>query len=270
MNRALGMAALFAALFGVRGANGQDSDPAAPGPAVAERCARDAEEAQPLRRQGRYAAAILKFRACASSECPAVVAADCARWEAELAEAAPTLVLGARDREGRDLADATVRIDGSERRPVSGKALAVDPGTHELVFERLGETVAMTVVALDGQRGRVVVAEFGPRDVPAPPRDRAVTPAPAPASRDLTWPLVASGVAVALGVTGTTLVLGADARYDSLRATCGQTGSCTSDEVASNRRSFVVADAFLVASALAAAGALWLFLSPKAPNVTAR
>jgi len=246
---------------------------------VAERCARDAEAAQPLRRKSEYVRALEKLRACASAACPAIVAADCARWEAEVTDALPTLVFGARDERGRDVEGATVSVDGATPTPVDGRALGVDPGEHQLVFRRpSGEEIRESVVALASQKGRLVVATFPATAEPAapapPPTASALgvprlgastepgAPTP-PRARSWIWPITLGGAAVVLGGVGGVLGVSADHRYREMQTGCGNARSCTDAEIDGNRRAFVVADVFLVSAALAAAAAVIVYATER-------
>lgn len=238
---------------------------------VGERCAREAEEAQPLRRKSQYVRALEKLRACAAEACPSVVAADCVRWAGEVEGALPTLVFGARDASGRDVEGTTVSVDGTAPIPVDGRALGVDPGEHQLVFRRpSGEEQRESVVALEGQKGRLVVATFGalPPETRPPPVVLAPVPPPladdgrgagAAPPRSWLWPAVLGGAALALGGTGAVLGISADHRYRDMQSGCGSTRSCTDAEVDGNRRAFVVADVLLVSAALAAVGAVVVY-----------
>src|SRR5271163_1557459 len=71
-------------------------------------CIAASEDAQQLKLDGKLTQARQRLFACARAECPAVVRQDCAQWIAQVNAELPTVVLGARDAEGRDLIEARV------------------------------------------------------------------------------------------------------------------------------------------------------------------
>jgi hypothetical protein len=136
-------------------------------------CIAAADRGQELRDEGKYGAAREAFVTCARDVCPALVAKSCMRWLGELDAALPTVVVAARDAEGRDVAAATVLVDGAVvAEGIDGLPLAIDPGEHVVRVERAGGPPAeVHVVVRAGEKGRsiaVTLASFAPAPVPPP------------------------------------------------------------------------------------------------------
>jgi hypothetical protein len=203
-------------------------------------CIAAAEDGQQLRIDAKLKAARARFVACARAECPTQVRRDCSQWMSEVMSALPTIVLGARDAEGRDTVAASVSIDGLiVTGGLDGKPLEVDPGMHVVRFEPRGALlpIEQQLVVREGEKGRPVVVTFvaaqGPHG-PAPPAaspSRAHLEVPAPqaslAVSPWTWDLGGVGV-IAVGV-GTYLEVSANADASSLASTCHH--NCSTDQV---------------------------------------
>jgi len=207
-------------------------------------CAEAAELGQEHRRNGKLRDALESFRRCARRSCPTVVTADCLRFAAEVERSLPSLVFRARD-EGKDVTDVTVFVDGAKvAESLDGMARELDPGTHDVRFEREGRSaVVERVVLVEGEKSRLLTATFTEVS-PGPPTE--------------VWVLGGLGAAS----IGAFAYLGLSARSDrdDLQATCGVTKSCTDDQVAGFRRKAVMADVFLGLGvvSLATAGVLWM------------
>ena len=76
-------------------------------------CAEASEAAQSFRDDRKLQAAREKLLACARPECPKPIKRDCDELLSEVDAAMPTIVLAARDAEGRDLTDVKVLLDGT-------------------------------------------------------------------------------------------------------------------------------------------------------------
>src|SRR5580693_3703107 len=85
MRRRIGIAALpfVSALLGAPSATADEK----------HRCIDASEQGQELRDEGRYSSARDAFAACARITCPALVRRDCGRWEAELEQRWPSVVV---------------------------------------------------------------------------------------------------------------------------------------------------------------------------------
>jgi hypothetical protein len=75
------------------------------------------------------------FVLCGGAACPSALHGDCQRWLDEVETAIPTVVFQVVNPAGERLSGARVRIDDGPARELDGRALAIDPGEHELTFE---------------------------------------------------------------------------------------------------------------------------------------
>jgi hypothetical protein len=147
-------APLLAAAIGV----GTLATPPAHGADAKSDCIAAADQGQSLRDDGKYRGARDAFTSCARDVCPRLVQRSCIEWLGQLEDAMPTVVLGAKDESGSDLARAHVTVDGEPLTEVlDGKPLPLDPGQHVLSFERGGSGAASTRVVLRaGEKNRAV------------------------------------------------------------------------------------------------------------------
>ena len=193
-------------------------------------CAQSAEDAQQLRMDGKLVAAHERLLACARPACPATVLRDCSAWLGEVETLLPTVVLGARDAQGRDVLSAQVSIDGVVvSRGLDGKAIAVDPGAHTFHFEAAGATADQSVLIREGEKGRAItgILAGGPQAPVAPPPAAPEPVATTAAVSPWTWVLGGVGV-VALGV-GAYLELSVNSDASSLQSICGH--DCSHSQV---------------------------------------
>jgi len=126
-------------------------------------CAEAYESAQESRVSGALQQTRSRLAYCAQAECPSFVQKDCARWLGEVDKELPSVVVSVVGLE----ADAagisssqplSLKIDGAAvAEPLSGKAISLDPGKHELVLERPGaEPITRTILAQQGVQNRSV------------------------------------------------------------------------------------------------------------------
>src|SRR5262245_48266678 len=87
------------------------------------------EKAQRLRDEGKIRAAREQLLICVRDVCPAPVKKDCAEGLEKLEAATSSVVLGAKDPQGRDVVQVKVTIDGQPlTEKLDGRPLVVDPG----------------------------------------------------------------------------------------------------------------------------------------------
>jgi len=191
---------------------------------------------------------------CSASDCPTLIRRDCDRWLTELDAILPTIVPGAQDARGRDLADVRVDVDGTNvAARIEGAAVPIDPGAHTLRFSRgtgsEARVVEQQIVVREGERGRPVSVRFppGPGEEPKPP-----PPPPEPSPWLSIGTYVFAGLSItALGV-GTIETIRGVSQYKDLRDSCGATRSCEpsavegarhalSEEIADTRDTFTTA-----------------------------
>jgi hypothetical protein len=99
-------------------------------------CIAAAEHGQKMRKEGKLPDAQKDFVMCARPECPSVVKADCAQWRDEVERVVPSIVVEAKDTQGRDLVDVKVYVDGQlVAEKLDGKAIPLPTGEHTLRME---------------------------------------------------------------------------------------------------------------------------------------
>jgi hypothetical protein len=127
-------------------------------------CVAAADQGQSLRDEGKYRRAREAFATCVRNVCPKVVVQTCSQWLHDLDVAMPTVVLGAKDDRGNDVATAHVSLDGQPLTDtLDGKPVAIDPGVHALRFEHQGSQAAeANVVIRAGEKNREVTVTLRP------------------------------------------------------------------------------------------------------------
>jgi hypothetical protein len=232
-------------------------------------CADAAERGQELRDAHKLVEARAQLVACAQRDCPGVVRESCTEWLADLDRRTPSVVVGVKDEEGRDIPGATVSLDGAPLpATVTSSAVAVNPGAHVMRYAAAGyEPVEESVVLREGEPLRVLAgtlrrSRIGPLP-PGPPG-----PAPGPARTVPILPLVLAGTSLlALSVFAYTGLSGAS-DYRRLEKECSP--RCSSTDIDGVRSHFLVADVALVVAVVTggAAVTLWLLHRP-APSTHA-
>lgn len=251
---------------------------AAAGPSKAQCVAAD-DAAQPLRKQGHFAAAREQLRVCGDAACPAVVRADCVKMLDELEHAQPTIVFDVTDANGNDMVDVKVTMDGTVlTQKLGGTALEADPGEHTFTFEAPGiPAVTKTLLLRESEKDRhehIVLAAAPPQ----PPAQEAATPSsgPAPAAPEpepeapgavslRTVGLVTGGVGVAAIAAGSVFGVLAMSANSAQKSDCASATDCKSYSHAVSDHSTVSTDAtiatvaFIGGGVLVAAGAVLFF-----------
>ncbi len=96
---------------------------------------------------------------CAREECPAAIKKDCSEAISDLDKTMPSVVFRAKDSSGNDVLDIFIEMDGTPLVDhLDGSPVLVDPGPHELTFERGKRKVTHTVLV--GERDRPIVVTF--------------------------------------------------------------------------------------------------------------
>jgi hypothetical protein len=250
--------------------------PSTPEPAEAPQegellaCVRAAEDAQSLRSAHRLRAAFKHLLVCSQSNCPTVVRTDCSYWLTEVEKLLPSVTIQAVDKDGHDLTDVSVTMDGEPLvSRLDGLSVPVDPGARAFRFEHVGSTpIEQTVVIREGQKGRPLRIMFDPRPPPPPPR-------PVRAQRRYRVP-AASVVFGAFGAValGSFAYFGITGRHDASRLAegCGRNKTCSEGEVSPVRTKLLVADVSLGVGLVSLGAATYLFFAGNekpAPAVTA-
>jgi hypothetical protein len=233
-----------------------------------EECIAAAEAAQTLRDQGSYADARDRLGVCLAPSCPAVVQRDCARWMDELMQIWPTIVIGADDLAGANLADVQVFVDDKlVATKLDGSPLLVDPGPHTVRCETAGAPpVRESVLIRTGEKARLVRVRFAKGAAEVGPAAASLPAAPPSHStaRVLRWvsggvAVVAFGSAALFGFTGF-------ARYNDLKSSCAANlpGNCSPSDVSYVQSHFLVSDISLGVGLAATIAATYFFLTSRA------
>lgn len=256
VSSAVALGAIFAALDPL--AQAQPGDPCFVAPV----------DGQKLRKAGKLLDARTQFATCARQTCPTEIVQRCSQWSEEVQAAIPSVVLAARDTQGRDLADVTVSVDGAAAAPMGTRGIDLDPGEHRFVFQHAGSPdVEQRYILREGEKNREVVATFGASASPAVPTV-ASSPSSAESPSDesrpvptLTWVLGGIGVA-ALASFGTFGALGV-----SERSTDGCDKACPPSQKSDVDTKFLIADVSLGVGVVALGVATWLYVSrPSVPT----
>lgn len=261
-------------------------------------CMSSYEAGQRLRREGDLVGAAAELLVCGGPACPVRMQGDCQRWLDDVERSTPAVVFRVRAQSGAWLAHVSVSIDGAAPRRLDGRAIAMNPGEHVVVFERAGYRPLRTpVIVAEGEKleRRVITLEALANDLDdasAPqrahelalaegnsgaassfarragtelPADRAeVTEAPASADGQSSWgPLALGAVAVAGG---------AGFAYFGMHAQSGEadleqcTPNCSQARVDDVKDDFLRSNVSLGIGIASLVGAgLWLLLDRPSP-----
>jgi hypothetical protein len=261
MKRALTLA-LVAGLLGAEGTALAAGD--------LDTCVDANEKAQKLRDEGKLRAAREQMLICARDVCPGPVKKDCTEGIEKLDAAAPTLVIGAKDAQGRDAVQVKVTVDGQPLTDkLDGKPVVVDPGEHTFRFEIAGaKPLEERLVIKTGEKNRVVNVSFGGETAPVP------TPTPTPTQDAgggagfLPYALIGVGV-VGLGMF-TFFGLKGKGEIDDLKNSCGKTSSCAQSDVDDAKGKLIVADVSGALGLVAAGVGVYLLVTAKPAPVSVK
>ena len=232
-------------------------------------CADQAEQSQVLRDTHKLVDARALMVSCAQLECPAVVRASCTEWLAELDKRIPSIVVSAKDEDGRDLPSVHVSVDGVRATDeIASSAVRLDPGEHVLRYQLTGYREAdERVVLREGEGLRVLRVTLARDGAATSPTRTAVNTPPAPTltgTRAVSpFVYVLGGAAVVAAGFFTYFGLTGASEYRRLEGQCAP--HCTSAEMDPVRARFLVADVALVTSlvSLGGAAAFFFFGSPR-------
>lgn len=241
------------------------SDPDAPTPEaqLAERCVNAHALGQEARLEQRLSAARASFESCANPSCPALVRADCETWAAEVQAAAPKVIFEL----GSHLAprEVTVWVNGQVTEVPFGRPVTYDPGPLALRVEAPGREPMIRTLTLEAGQPvttfpiQLALLPASPRAEAGPNRDAGLEESPAAPAVNL-LPHALGTLAIVSAAVGTYFaVRGLEQQRDGLRS-CAPL--CPSNEVDTVRRNLIVADVSFGVSALSAAAAIVLALSP--------
>jgi len=239
-------------------------------------CASAFSSAQRLMRSGDLLEAKKKLVLCGGPDCPEIMHADCQQWLSSVEASMPTVVFQVSSAAGTSPEAVRMSLDGAEAMALDGRALPVNPGEHEVVFEANGfRTSSRHIVVSEGEKLRRELVVLEPTPVPKVttelPAKRLVTssqPARAPASRHLTVPVIVAASGAVLAGAGA-VYFGLKARSDERDLdTCRP--SCTRDTVDHVKYQYVWANLSigLAAAGVTTATVLWLASGKSAASTT--
>jgi hypothetical protein len=240
-------------------------------------CASASEEAQRLQKVGKLVDAQKQLLICTRSVCPAVVRQDCEAWLPSLEAMIPSLVVAARDEDGRDLVDVKVTLDGAPVDTSSGRSVLLDPGKHTLHVEAAGKIPAdQPVVVHEGERARPVIITLLAKDrpvkpppPPTPPPQVVMVPAPPPPPQVSPFVWVLGTLATVSLASFVVFEVKASTDASHLKSTCAP--RCPQSDVDSVSTSGAVANVSLALAGAFAGGALavWLLGRPTSASTPA-
>jgi len=238
-------------------------------------CASASEEAQRLQKAGKLVDAQKQLLICTRSVCPAVVRQDCEAWLPSLEAMIPSLVVAARDEDGKDLVDVKVTLDGAIVDTSSGRAVLLDPGKHMLHVDSPGKVSAdQPVVVHEGERARPVTLTLLAKNRPvkppppvSPPPQVVVMAAPPPEPQTSPFVWVLGTLATVSLASFVVFEVKASTDASHLKSTCAP--RCPQSDVDSVSTQGVVANVSLALAGAFAGGALAVWLVGRPRTATA-
>ncbi len=217
----------------------------APGTALAsdvQTCLAASEQAQSLRDDGAYMKAREQLLVCTRDVCPAVVRKACAEWMTDVDASIPSVIVNARDAQGKDLSEVTVMVDGkpfTER--LDGRPLPIDPGRHRLRYEAQGAApVEEDVVIHAGEKRRVLPVKIVASAKAVDPTAAGVEPVEVPHGGNARTIVGLGAIGVGLLGVGVGAVFGLQAlsKSSDAKSLC-PSSPCTNPDAGTESRSAV-------------------------------
>ncbi len=216
-----------------------------------EACLWSYDQAQRLRDRGKLIETRERLLVCAQDVCPELARKDCERWLRDVDASTPSVVVRARDPDGRDAVDVQVWVDGAPfLRNLDGRARPLDPGVHFLRYEMAGGKATQDrIVVVEGEKNRVLLVDFA--------KDAGdTTPATTRASRPAAYLFAGIGV---VGIAGFAYFASTGlSERSELERTCYP--SCSEADVDRARSKLVIGDISLGLGITSAGVATWLFV----------
>jgi hypothetical protein len=246
-------------------------------------CIAAAERGQELRDAKKMRDARAQFLLCARKECPTAVAGECGRWAAEAEAALASVKLEASDDQGKKVTAVKVSIDGAAwADEIPPAAVFLDPGSHEIKFERTGsEPVVRNVSLAMGEREHTVSATFKASDpggaAPTPTAEPSASTTPETPSNpqprneggSLVLPLALGGIGVAAIGAATAFWLIGNSDLDAARERCAN--GCADSNADDAKQKHLIGDIALGVGIVAiAAAAYFVITREKAPQPVIR
>lgn len=218
-------------------------------------CADAYAQAQESMRSSALRKARDQLKVCARDACLPLIRKDCVAWLDEVNAGIPSVVVVAKDPDGKETFDVRVSVDGEEvASKLDVKALELDPGTFKMRFEHAGwSPIEREVVVRQGQKNKLVDADFGAASASASSKRRTLIP----------W--IVGGVGVGLAAGGAFFWLSAESSRSDLEGTCSP--HCAQGDVDSVKTRRLVGDVLFGAGIVAiGAAAVWLLVDPMRSN----
>jgi hypothetical protein len=264
-----GRAALLAIALPTFVATAASAQPPAP-VATKIACVQASDKAQQLRVAGKLLAARDTLRICVQDSCPGVVREACAQWLNEVQASLPSIVIGAKDADGKDLLDLKVSIDGAlVTEHLGGLAVSIDPGRHKMKYEKPnGAVLEEEILVGEGAKNREVAVVF-----PGAVKPVGAAASTAPSGGATQGPKGASTFNTAMGTVFGVVGAGAlgAALYLDLSATsdvndlkqsaCAKTSTCPSSRVNQDELDYDLAGVGLGVGIVAVGVAVYVFVA---------
>lgn len=203
-------------------------------------CASAFASGQRLMRSGRLLEARKMLVLCGGPQCPAVMHPDCQQWLDSVEASTPTVVFQVSAAKSDPPGDIKVAVDDGESMAFDGRALPMDPGTHEVTFVADGFAPAhRRMVVSEGEKLHRETIELVPVRQVADGRSSLPAAEAVPAShrgRVTTGVVIASAVGVAAGTAA--VILGLKARADD-RGLDQCKPNCTQERVSQIRSEYL-------------------------------
>jgi hypothetical protein len=236
-------------------------------------CVSSFERAQRLRASTRLRDSREALIECSKEACPNLIRRDCTQWMGEVLASLPSVVFGAQDAEGKDVAAVRVSVDGvvvQER--LEGKAIPLDPGLHVVRYELAdGTMLEDKVLVREGEKNRALMARFSRSSsgqaatLPTTPLSPSLEPGPDGSPRSSPTNLIvaiASG-ALGLGALGASLAFDVTGTSEAHALPCATARDCTDSQIEPARQKYEYADILLgVGAAAVALGVVVLAVRP--------
>jgi hypothetical protein len=253
------LTALLCAVSYVTSASAADApDAVNPGP-TRTACLDAHRLSQELRKDSKLLESQEQLLICSSETCPGAIITDCGKWLSEMDQLTPSLAFEVRV-DGKDTSLAQVELDGRALADWS-KSVKVNPGRHDVRVVVEGfEPYSANLLTLEGQRLKLVSAEFKTKQVEAPkPRSLAPPPVftrPTPAG---TYVLLGLGV---LGAGGfVTFASLGKTKQNQLDNDCTKLMTCSDTDLKPMKTMYLVGDISAGVGAAALLGAAVLYFT---------
>lgn len=228
-------------------------------------CARAYEDAQRSMRETKLRKAREQLDVCSRDACMAAIRKDCLTWLDEVNAAMPSVVLGAKDREGKETFDVTVSLTGSNAggvaevltRKLDVKAIELDPGRFTLRFERAGSSpIEKEVVLRQGQKNKQIEVSWESTP-PVVSNEPAIMRIEDASKRRSFFPYVVGGAGVLLVGAGSVFWATSESKRSDLQGSCAP--HCSVDQADSIKTQRLVGDVLASVGVVAiGAAVVWI------------